>query len=144
MLFRSGAYTYLMAKQMMDIAGLSFIQIDAGRIGGISSAYEIARYAEAHGATYVNHTFTTPLALSASLQPYAGLKDAVLCEYPVEATPLAAALTLETLPVDGDGRVHLPERPGLGMTPNPATIRQYLQPVEIRVGDQRLHTTPAI
>ena len=109
-----------------------------------TSAYEIARYAEAHGATYVNHTFTTPLALSASLQPYAGLEQSRLCEYPTESSALARHLTVEAIGPDADGLIHIGDRPGLGMTPDPATLRQYLQPVEIRVGDQRLYTTPAI
>ena len=36
------------------------------------------------GVTYVNHTFTSHLALSASLQPYAGHPARSICEYPVE------------------------------------------------------------
>jgi L-alanine-DL-glutamate epimerase-like enolase superfamily enzyme len=35
--------------------------------GGINDAYQIAKYATAHGMQYVNHTFTSQLALSASL-----------------------------------------------------------------------------
>lgn len=139
-----GAHEPFMARNLIDFGGVGYIQIDAGRIGGITSAIEIARYAETHGVTYVNHTFTTPLALSASLQPYAGLETATLCEYPVEASALATQLTLESLTIDHNGQVHLPERPGLGMTPNPATIRQYLQPVEINLGDRIIYTTPSL
>jgi len=139
-----GAHEPFMARNLIDFGEVGYIQIDAGRIGGITSAYEVARYAATRGAAYVNHTFTTPLALSASLHPYAGLEHAALCEYPVEASPLASALTRETLPVDADGRIHLPERPGLGMTPNPETIRKYLLPVEIRVGSRLLYTTPML
>lgn len=139
-----GAHEPFMARNLIDFGGVGYIQIDAGRIGGITSAHEIARYAEAHGATYVNHTFTTPLALSASLQPYAGLAEHHLCEYPVEASSLAKELPLETLVADCDGQVQPPERPGLGMTPNPATILKYLRPLEIRVGGELLYTTPEI
>lgn len=139
-----GAHEPLMARNLIDFGGVGYIQIDAGRIGGISSAYEIARYAEKHGVTYVNHTFTTPLALSASLQPFAGLERAGLCEYPVEASSLAHELTFESMVVDQNGQVQPPERPGLGMTPNPVTIRHYLQPVEIWVGGQVRYTTPEI
>ncbi len=120
-----------MARNLIDFGGVGYIQVDAGRIGGITSATEIARYAEARSVAYVNHTFTTPLALSASLQPYAGLKSATFCEFPVEASVLATNVTLESLGIDDDGLVHLPDRPGLGMTPDPVIIRQFLQPVEI-------------
>lgn len=139
-----GAHTPYQAQHLIDYGGIGFVQVDAGRIGGITSAYAVARYAQAKGVAYVNHTFTTPLALSASLQPYAGLEADRICEYPVEASPLASTLTHETLAVDGDGQILAPERPGLGMTPNPATIRRYLQPVEIRVGDRVLYSTPAL
>jgi L-alanine-DL-glutamate epimerase-like enolase superfamily enzyme len=139
-----GAHEPFMARNLIDFGGVGYIQIDAGRIGGISSAYEIARYAEARGTTYVNHTFTTPLALSASLQPYAGLAEHHLCESPVEASSLARELTLESLVADQHGQVQPPARPGLGMTPNPATLRKYLRPVEIRVGDELLYTTPTL
>ena len=139
-----GAHTPAQAKHLINYGGIRYIQIDAGRIGGITSAYEVAQYAKARGVTYVNHTFTTPLALSASLQPYAGLEADTLCEYPVESSPLASTLTHEPLLVDAEGQVHVPERPGLGMTPNPETIRTYLQPMEIRVRGKVLYTTPDI
>ncbi len=139
-----GAHEPFMARNLIDFGGVGYIQIDAGRIGGITSAVEIARYAETENVAYVNHTFTTPLALSASLQPYAGLTTATFCEYPVEASALATQLTLESLSIDPEGLVHVPERPGLGMTPNPATIRQYLQSVEIYLGDQSIYTTPSL
>ena len=70
------------AKQMIDHAGLKYIQIDAGRIGGITVSKDVADYAEARGVTYVNHTFTSNLALSASLQPYAGLKSHLIFSSP--------------------------------------------------------------
>ena len=68
----------------------------------------------------------------------------LLCEYPVGASPLAATLTHEPLPVDGDGLIHVPDGPGLGMTLNLTTIRQYLQPVEIRVAGRVIYSTPDI
>jgi L-alanine-DL-glutamate epimerase-like enolase superfamily enzyme len=63
-------------------AGQICVQIDCGGIGGIGPAKRVADHAAPRGVTYVNHTFTSHLALSASLQPYAGLKDHVICEYP--------------------------------------------------------------
>ena len=65
-----------MARHMIDYGGVGFIQIDAGRIGGLAPAKRVADYARERGVTYVNHTFTSHLALSASLQPYAGTRRA--------------------------------------------------------------------
>ena len=52
----------------------------------------MADYAASRGVTYVNHTFTSHLALSASLQPYGGLGAHEICEYPVEARAVAMAV----------------------------------------------------
>src|SRR5206468_1862601 len=88
-----GCHDFHQAKNMIDYAGLGFIQIDAGRIGGITTARQVADYARARRVGFVNHTFTTHLALSASLQPYVGQKADALCEYPFEPSALAREFT---------------------------------------------------
>src|SRR5579859_2046783 len=65
-----GCHTLQQAKNMIDFARLGYVQIDSGRIGGITTAKAVAAHAALSKTQYVNHTFTTPLALSASLQPY--------------------------------------------------------------------------
>ena len=94
--------------------------------------------------TYVNHTFTSHLALSASLQPFAASEADAICEYPVEPCQLALDITVEHIMPDADGRVHLPDGPGLGVTPNLAGIAPYLVDVEIRVRGKTLYRTPAL
>jgi L-alanine-DL-glutamate epimerase-like enolase superfamily enzyme len=139
-----GGHTYHMARQMIDHAGLGYIQIDAGRIGGISVAKRVADYAQGKGVSYVNHTFTSHLALSASLQPFAGVEEASICEYPVEAKPVALAITRERLEPDAHGQIHLHDAPGLGMTPDLAAMRPYLVDAEIKVQGKVLYRTPAL
>ena len=139
-----GAHDFFQARHLIDHGHVAFIQIDTGRIGGITDAKQVADYACARGVTYVNHTFTTHLALSASLQPFAGLANHAICEYPVEATKLAQTLALSTLSRNPDGQVVLPETPGLGVEPDPRTIRQYLVDTKITVGGQTLYQTPSL
>ncbi|HEU0114288.1 MAG TPA: mandelate racemase/muconate lactonizing enzyme family protein [Thermomicrobiales bacterium] len=139
-----GSHNEDMARQMIDRAGIGYIQIDAGRIGGISPAKRVADYARANGVTYVNHTFTSHLALSASLQPYAGDAPDAICEYPVELKSLAWEITREHLLPDDDGRIRPPAAPGLGLTPDLAAARRYLLDVEIAVGGRTLYRTPAL
>ena len=55
--------------------------------------------------TYVNHTFTSNLALSASLQPYRGLADHRICEYPTKLQPLAHDMTLNHIAPDANGEI---------------------------------------
>jgi L-alanine-DL-glutamate epimerase-like enolase superfamily enzyme len=137
-----GSHNIHMAEHLIDHGGVKFIQIDTGRIGGITAAKIVADYAASRCVTYVNHTFTTHLALSASLQPFAGHQDSHWCEYPVEASELATALTRGKLELDADHLVRVPNRPGLGIEPNSETIRKYLIHVEIVVGNQVLYRTP--
>ena len=139
-----GAHNEHMARNMIDLAGIGYVQIDTGRIGGITPAYNVAQYAHSRGVTYVNHTFTTHLALSASLQPYAGLAEHEICEYPVEAKPLARDLTTTRLERDSNGQVNVPEAPGLGLEVNLDTLCRYLVPVEVSVSGQTLYRTPAV
>lgn len=139
-----GSHNYYVAQQMIDYAGIGYVQIDAGRIGGLSVAKQVADYAHAHGVTYVNHTFTSHLALSASLQPYAGLQADEICEYPVELKALAVAITENHLERDADGYIHAPAAPGLGMVVNRAGLEAYLVDMEIRVKGELIYRTPVL
>jgi len=136
------AHNLPMARHTMAYGQVGFIQIDCGRIGGIGPAKQVADLAVAKGVTYVNHTFTSDLALSASLQPFAGLEEHRICEFPVHTKPVAKAFCRGKLWPDGNGRLHLPDAPGLGITVDPAGIRRYLQDVEIRAQGRTLYTTP--
>ncbi|HYF49161.1 MAG TPA: mandelate racemase/muconate lactonizing enzyme family protein [Planctomycetota bacterium] len=139
-----GCHNYYMAIQMIDHAGLGFVQIDTGRIGGISVAHDVAQYAAKRSVKFVNHTFTSNLALSASLQPFAGFEDASICEFPTELKPLAAELTNERIRPNANGEVLIPERPGLGVSINLQTVKKYLVDTEIRVGGKVIYRTPTI
>ena len=137
-----GANNYAMARDLVRRGGIRYLQIDAGRIGGITTAYETRRLAEEAGITFVNHTFTSNLALSASLQPFVGVERFRLAEYPTEPSPLARDLTMEKIVPDADGMIRVPEAPGLGITPDLTILRQYLVPVRIEVGGHVLYETP--
>jgi L-alanine-DL-glutamate epimerase-like enolase superfamily enzyme len=139
-----GAHNAWQARHLIDHAGIGYVQVDAGRIGGITPAAEVARYARERGVAYVNHTFTSHLALSASLQPFAGSEADEICEYPVQASPLALAVTRERIARDADGFIHIPDRPGLGMTVDVDALRPYLVDVEIAVAGEVLYRTPAL
>jgi L-alanine-DL-glutamate epimerase-like enolase superfamily enzyme len=138
-----GCHNFHQAQNLIGYAGLGYIQIDAGRIGGITTAKQVADYAQARGVSFVNHTFTTHLALSASLQPYAGLEADALCEFPFEPSPLARDFTTTKLWLHPDGYIHLPDGPGLGIEPDCGALQQYLVDVEIKVAGKTVLRTPA-
>ena len=138
-----GCHKFDQAKQMIDAAGIGYVQIDAGRIGGITAAKQVADYAGKKGVTFVNHTFTNHLALSASVQPFAGSEKDSLCEYPAEPCALGRDFTRTQLVRDGDGRVQLPDAPGLGVEPDLDALREYLVDVEIQVDGKTVYRTPS-
>ncbi len=138
-----GAHNIDMARQLIDYGGVGFIQIDTGRIGGIGPAKRVADHAAARGVTFVNHTFTSHLALSASLQPYAGLAEHRICEYPFVPKPLAKELTATRLVPDESGEIAAPDAPGHGIEIDPDAVRRYLVDVEIKVGGRILYATPS-
>ena len=136
------AHNAAMAEHLIAYGGVGFIQIDCGRIGGIGPAKAVADYAAARDVTFVNHTFTSHLALSASLQPYAGLERHHLCEYPFAPKRLALDLTANHLTPNALGEVAAPDQPGLGIEIDSQRLRPYLQQVEITVNGRSLYRTP--
>ena len=139
-----GCNNFEQAKAMIQYAGISFIQIDTGRIGGITVAKNVTDLAQQTGITYVNHTFTSHLALSASLQPFAGIEKDQLCEYPVELTSLAQDITQTKIVPDDNGYIHVPEQPGLGITVDTQSLKKYLVDVEIKVNGNLIYYTPEL
>jgi L-alanine-DL-glutamate epimerase-like enolase superfamily enzyme len=138
------AHNELMARNLIDFGHVRFIQIDCGRIGGIGPAFAVASHAVTKGVTYVNHTYTSHLALSASLQPYAGLGDHRICEYPVTLKPLAHELTRQHIDRDANGEIRAPEGVGLGIDVDREALTRYLVDTEIRVAGQVVYRTPAL
>ncbi|MCR8725775.1 mandelate racemase/muconate lactonizing enzyme family protein [Frigidibacter sp. ROC022] len=138
------AHNVAMARHLMDFGRVKFIQIDCGRIGGIGPAHEVAQLAAARGVSYVNHTFTTHLALSASLQPFAGRAEDRICEYPADPCVLALRVAANPILRDAAGEIRAPEAPGLGITVDTEALQPYLVDTEIRVGGKLLYATPPL
>lgn len=133
-----------LACALIDHGRVGYVQIDAGRVGGISAAREVCRHAQARRVSFVNHTFTSMLALSASVQAYAGIEAFGLCEYPADPKPLARAITTRWLPIDNDGCFALPDGPGLGFTVDVEQLGPYLRRVDLAIDGQRLFASPAL
>lgn len=131
-----GAHNADQAKHLMDYGGVKVIQVDAGRIGGITAAREVALYAHGREVAFVNHTFTSNLALSASLQPYAEFEG--YAEVPVEASQLARFIGGEGWVLDDCGCIQLPANSGLGVVPNLRVLAPYLQDVDILWNGDRI------
>ena len=139
-----GAHNAYQGKQLIDDGKVGFIQIDAGYVGGISNAYQIAQYASKKGVKYVNHTFTSQSALSSSLQSFAGLAESDISEYPMEPKLLCQELTTNRIELDKNGMIWAPDKPGTGMEINLDAVKKYLVQTQIQVGGKTLYRTPSV
>jgi L-alanine-DL-glutamate epimerase-like enolase superfamily enzyme len=129
---------------MLLNGGVKFIQIDVGRIGGITPAHRVRKLAEEHGVTYVNHTFKTHLSVAASLHVFAAVEGFELLEYVQGGSELSRTLVKDPLLRGADGLVRAPERPGLGVEVDLAVVRRFLAPMRIEAGGEVLLSPPAL
>jgi L-alanine-DL-glutamate epimerase-like enolase superfamily enzyme len=132
-----GAGFFRQAEDLVENAGLDFVQIDVGRIGGITTALRVRELAERRGICYVNHTFKSHLSLAAALHVFATSAPCRYLEYPAAGSPLAQELA-DRLPVGRDGHVRAPERPGLGVRVHLDAVRRYRVPVTLEIGGARV------
>jgi L-alanine-DL-glutamate epimerase-like enolase superfamily enzyme len=104
--------------QLMDVGKIDVVQVDLTRCGGFTEAMKIAALAADRGLPIVNHGFTTYLNVAAALHFLASIPNTLgLLEFVVEeGTTLRHALTEPIRAVDG--RVVVPDAPGLGIEVN--------------------------
>jgi len=126
------------AKNMIRYGKVKFIQIDAGIAGGILAGKEICDFAEKNDVQYVNHTFTSHLQLSSSLQPYANSSKSIYAEFPQQLKPLAWELTINHIEIDQNGHINLPTDIGHGIQINENALNKYKVDVEIYVNKNRI------
>lgn len=139
-----GAHTDHMAMNLIDFGAVKFIQVDSARIGGIGPSKIVAEHAVRNDVTFVNHTFTSHLALSASMQAFVGLENHKICEYPVEPKSVAWDLSVEHIEVNANGEILAPDAPGLGIQVDEQALRPYLREVEIRIDGQLAYESTAL
>ena len=87
---------------------------------------------------YVNHTFTSHLQLSASLQAYTGSVKSTLAEYPMQLKPLAWDITKNHILKNDSGYISTPLEIGHGMKINEKALDQYKMDVEILINSKRI------
>lgn len=138
-----GSHNASMAINLIDYGKVDYIQIDAARIGGISQASHVAKVAHVAGTQFVNHTFTSHLALSASMQPFAGIASHRFCEYPIDLHEVARAVSNDVIQ-PRDGHVFAPDAPGLGIDVNLKGLKPYLREVEITVDGEVVFASPSV
>ena len=136
--------TIRMARDYLNIGKVNFLQIDAGRIGGITPAYTSLELARTAGATWVNHTFKSHISLAAAMTVMAGEPTCPWVEYCQAPSPLVRDIVRNPILPDAQGQVRLNDGYGLGIDVDLAAVSAYAKPIVIRVGGEQIGGTAAI
>jgi L-alanine-DL-glutamate epimerase-like enolase superfamily enzyme len=113
----------LIAGRAIDI-----VQPDVIWTGGITVCRKVAALAEAVGMPVIPHVFSSAVASIANMHFIASLANGGLLEFDQNPNPLRSELFEEPIAVDANGRVRLPDRPGLGVTLNQDIVDKYRVP----------------
>lgn len=111
--------------EMMDHGGASICQPDISQVGGFTGIQQIAAAAYARGKRVITHGYKTNIEIAANLHFLAAQPNVEPLEFSLSHSPLRWHTTIEHFPVEADGSVLVPQRPGLGVTLNEETIERY-------------------
>ncbi len=111
--------------QLMDVGKIDVVQVDLTRCGGFTEGMKIASLAADRGLPVVNHGFTTYLNVAAALHYLASIPNTLdLLEFvEEEGTTLRHHISSPVQAVDG--RVAVPDAPGLGIEINEEGLQKY-------------------
>jgi len=102
--------------EFMDRGRADVCQPDITMVGGFTGMQRIAEAAAARGKRVVPHGYKTNIEIAANLHFLAQLEYESILEWSTSKSPLRWHTTHETFPVDEDGKVRVPQGPGLGVT----------------------------
>ncbi|MEZ5905220.1 MAG: mandelate racemase/muconate lactonizing enzyme family protein [Geminicoccaceae bacterium] len=109
--------------QLAEEAEVKILQPNISRAGGVSGLLAIDRLAGRHGAALSPHGVGAATSIAALLQTCAALETFTLVEANRLLNPLRDGFHLSFMP-DADGRLRLPQGPGHGGAPDPATFAE--------------------
>lgn len=113
-------YEEAFLRGKIDIA-----QPDVTMAGGLTELMRISALANKLGRRVVTHGYKSNITIAANLAFLSQHWADEPCEYSTSESPLRWQLTKETFPIEADGRITVPDAPGLGVNLNPETIRKY-------------------
>lgn len=129
-------YTRYGFRDFIGDGCVDIIQPDICVCGGISEVQKIAALASAHNLRTIPHVWGSGIALAAALQvcsalplaPYAHvpipLQNEPVVEFDRTRNPLRDELLTETFQLE-DGRVRVPDRPGLGIDVDMSVVDHF-------------------
>ena len=112
-------------RELITRHAVDIVQPDVIWSGGITECRKVAALAQAYGMPVIPHVFSSAVSSIANMHFIAALPNGSWLEFDQNPNALRSELFEEPITPDGDGNVRLPDRPGLGVTLNGATIDRY-------------------
>lgn len=110
----------LIVRHAVDI-----VQPDVIWTGGITECRKVAALAQAYNLPCIPHVFSSAVATIANMHLIASIPNGGLLECDQNVNPLRTELFEEPITIDENGKVRMPERPGLGVTLNQAIVEKH-------------------
>lgn len=101
--------------EFMDRGKADICQPDITMVGGFTGISKIAKAAADRNKRVITHGYKTNIEIAANLHFLASHKDDEILEWSTSKSPLRWHATHEDLPVEEDGKVRVPDAPGLGV-----------------------------
>lgn len=118
-------YTKWGFKELFLKNGVDYAMPDIMRCGGITETKKICALAEAFDVTVTPHSYTTGVGLAATMHVMASSPICQWLELDVAPYPLFGDLLITSPKPDGNGRVKVPEEPGLGVHMPEKIVKKY-------------------
>jgi L-alanine-DL-glutamate epimerase-like enolase superfamily enzyme len=114
---------------LIERGGIGVAQPDIGRVGGLSEARAVCELAARAGRRVVPHAWKTGISVAVAAHlaavtphlPYFEFLPAELCDSRLRKELVRGELEL------ADGRLALPERPGLGVELDPDALEEFAE-----------------
>jgi L-alanine-DL-glutamate epimerase-like enolase superfamily enzyme len=114
-------------RSLIDRECLSVVSPDLQKVGGLAEARRIAEFADSYNVAVAPHNISSPIGTMASAHFCASIPNFLALEYHASEVPFWDDLVAERSQpgLIENGFIHVPERPGLGITLIEQVARQY-------------------
>lgn len=122
-----GFVTRFDLEDLMTRGHVDVVQPSSVRSGGISEILKIAESAYRRGIPCVPHAWCHMVGVAAEVHMAAVVPNMPYFEYPIAYpdSPIISDLLVPRLEPGPDGRIEVPQRPGLGFELNERVVEQY-------------------
>ncbi len=114
-------------RDLLALGAVDVVQPDLAISGGLSEARHIASLASAYQVQLAPHLWGGAVLFAAGMQLAAATPNVVIMEHCHGHNPLLHDMVPERFELV-DGCLEIPDRPGLGVTPDPDFVKEYSRP----------------